>query len=411
MRRLFLTLIVALAGGSILGLLMQQDSGYVLIAYHGVTIESSLWVLIIVLILFFVALSWLKRLLFATLHPGSSLAKVTSGMSQKRASRNTIRGLMELVGGNWGKAEKLLTSSANKVPYPLINYIGAAYAASEQDSHERSKALLRAAHQTTPEAEFAISFAQSQIQMRQGHFEGALATLLRLHKIQPKHRQVLKMLVQAYTQLKDWDALLSLTPILKKEGILNDEHMRELEKKAFQAMLDNLQFRRKVGRPNAELIKEMEKLWQKLAGLKDDEDMAVMYVRTLIHFGDEVKAEQFIRSWLNQNWSETLIQEYGHLVEIDRKKALQQAENWLKKQPQSAGLLLACGRLCQQQKFWGKARDYYQSAIELEASAEAIGELSRLLNAMGEGQLSQELMLAGLHQASSELKPLPLPHH
>ena len=409
MRKLFLTLVLMLTIGGGLGLAMRQDTGYVLIAFAGVTIETSIWVFALVLIALLFVLSWCRRILFASLHPGSSLAKITGGLSQKRASRNTIKGMLELVGGNWQKAENLLTKSADKVPYPLINYIGAAYAASEQDEHERSKALLRTAHKSTPEAEFAISFAQSQIQMRQKHYESALATLLRLHKIQPKHRQVLKMLVQAYSHLKDWEAILNLTPKLKKEGILDNANMLELEKKAFLALLDNLQFRIKLGHKNDDLIKEMEQLWQKLGDLDKDEAMRTLYARTLIRFGDNQKAEKFIRHCLNNEWSEQLIFEYGHLDDLSSKKALSTAESWLKQNPQSANLRLVCGRLSQQQKLWGKAKDYYQSAIDIDPSSEALGELGRLLSALGDTQHSQEVMLISLTHSAKHLKAPPLP--
>lgn len=409
MRKLLFLLVIMMAVGGVLGLLMRQDSGYVLLAYNGVTIETSLWVLIVAMIITLYVLSWVKRILFITLRPSNSLAKVTGNLAQKRASRNTIRGMLELVGGNWNKAEKLLTNSAEKVPYPLINYIGAAYAASEQDEHERSKALLRSAHKSTPEAEFAIGFAQSQIQIKQEHYEGALASLLRLQKLKPKHRQTLKMLVSVYTQLKDWDALLALTPTLKKEGIFDSDNMLELEKNAFLALLDKIKFRNKLGQNKKELVSEVESLWNKLDTLSQDDRMKQLYAQTLIHFGDDAKAESFIRQSLNQNWSEALIYEYSNIQQDNPKKLLSYCENWLKKEPASANLYLACGRLSQSMMLWGKARDYYEQALSLDSHNEALAELSRLLKAMGDTKASQELMMINLNQASDRLKSLPLP--
>jgi len=409
MRKLLFLLVIMMAVGGVLGLLMHQDSGYVLLAYKGVTIETSLWVLVAAMIIALFVMSWIKRILFIALRPSNSLAKVTGNLAQKRASRNTIRGMLELVGGNWNKAEKLLTNSAEKVPYPLINYIGAAYAASEQDEHERSKSLLRSAHKSTPEAEFAIGFAQSQIQIKQEHFEGALASLLRLQKLKPKHRQVLKMLVTVYTQLKDWDALLTLTPTLKKDGIFDDDNMLELERNAFLALLDKIKFRNKLGQNKKELVAEVESLWNKLDTLAQDDRMRHLYAKTLIHFGDDSKAEHFIRSSLNHKWSEELIYEYGNIKQENTKKLLSNCENWLKKEPASANLYLICGRLSQSMKLWGKARDYYEQALTLDTQNEALAELSRLLKAMGDTKASQELMMINLSHASNQLKILPLP--
>jgi HemY protein len=409
MRKLLFLLVIMMAVGGVLGLLMRQDSGYVLLAYNGVTVETSLWVLVVAMIIALFVLSWIKRILFIALRPSNSLAKVTGNLAQKRASRNTIRGMLELVGGNWHKAEKLLTNSAEKVPYPLINYISAAYAASEQDEHERSKALLRSAHKSTPEAEFAIGFAQSQIQMKQQHYEGALASLLRLQKLKPKHKQVLKMLVTVYTQLKDWEALLTLTPTLKKDGIFDDDNMLELERNAFLALLDKIKFRNKLGQNQKELVNEVENLWNKLDTLSQDDRMRQLYAHTLIRFGDDAKAESFIRNSLNNRWSEELVYEYGNIKQDNTKKLLTNCENWLKKEPASANLYLVCGRLSQSMMLWGKARDYYEQALSLDTQNEALAELSRLLKAMGDTKASQELMMINLNYASNQLKPLPLP--
>ncbi|MGR0280432.1 heme biosynthesis HemY N-terminal domain-containing protein [Marinomonas dokdonensis] len=411
MRKFLFLLVIMMAVGGVLGLLMRQDSGYVLIAYNGVTLETSLWVLVAALIVTLFVLSWVKRILFITLRPSNSLAKVTGNLAQKRASKNTIRGMLELIGGNWNKAEKLLTNSADRVPYPLINYIGAAYAASEQEEHERSKSLLRNAHQATPEAEFAIGFAQSQIQMRQKHYESALASLLRLQKLKPKHKQTLKMLVSVYTQLKDWDALLALTPTLKKYGIFDNDNMFELERNAFLALLDKMKFRNKMGDNNKELVHDIETLWRKLDTLDQDQRMQQLYAQTLITFGDEAKAESFIRTSLNKKWSEELIYEYGQLTENNTRKRLSQCESWLKKHTESANLYLVCGRLSQSLQLWGKARDYYEQAFSLDSQNEAMAELSRLLHALGETQASNEMLMFSLKQASHHLKELPLPHH
>ncbi|MCV2403712.1 heme biosynthesis protein HemY [Marinomonas sp. C2222] len=409
MRKLLFLLVSVMAVGGVLGLLMRQDSGYVLIAYNGITLETSVWVLVAAMIIALFALSWLKRILFITLRPSNSLSKITGNLAQKRASRNTIRGMLELVGGNWNKAEKLLTNSAEKVPYPLINYISAAYAASEQDETERSKALLRAAHKATPEAEFAIGFAQSQIQMKQRHYESALATLLRLKKLKPKHKQVIKMLVTAYTKLKDWDALLELTPMLKKDGVFDDEYMLELERNAFLALLDKIKYRAKLGQENKDLISEVETLWNKLDTLPQDEKMSLMYAQTLITFGDEKKAELFIRSHLNKKWNEELIYEYGNIRDVSAKKLLSHCEQWLKYDIVSSNLYLVCGRLSQALMLWGKAKDYYEKSLSLDSQSEALAELNRLLQALGDNKASHDLMVINLNLASTKLKELPLP--
>lgn len=409
MRKLLFSLVIVLLVGGAVGLAMKQDSGYVLIAFQGVTIEMSLWVTIAIIILAYLMISALFKLIWVLLHPNSSLSKLTGNLPQKRALKGTIRGMLELAGGNWSKAEKLLTASAEKVTYPLLNYIGAAYAASEQDEHERSKELLRQAHKTSPEAEFAISFVQSQLQLKQGHYEGALATLKRLHKMKPKHRQTLKMLVTVYTKLKDWDALQELTPVLKKQGIYDDSNLLELEKNAFLALLEKLRFRQKIGQDTAGLETGLNGIWKKIDTLDKDDELLVHYASALIDFGNEEKAESFIRHSLNDQWSDALIAVYGTLVDVSMKKALSNVETWIRRQPDSAPLYLTAGRICQRQKLWGKARDYYEKALQLDANSDAINELSKLLQAMGDIDVAQDLIIKRITHNSQHTDNLPLP--
>ena len=409
MRKLLFWLIIILLVGGSIGLAMKQDSGYVLIAFQGATLEMSLWVLVGLIISLYIAINLLLKMVWALSHPNDSLSKLTGNLGQKKALKSTVRGMLELAGGNWVKAEKLLTTSAEKVSYPLLNYIGAAYAASELDEHERSKELLRRAHKSSPDAEFAISFVQSQLQLKQGHYEGALATLKRLHKMKPKHRQTLKMLVTVYTKLKDWDALQELTPTLKKQGIFNDSNLLELEKNAFLALLEKLRFRQRTGQDTSTLETELTTIWKKLDAPDKDAEMQGLYASTLIEFGYQEKAEAFIRQSLNDNWSDSLVAIYGLLEGVSLKKSLATAETWIRRHPESAALYLAAGRICQRQKLWGKARDYYEKALMLDVNSDAIGELSRLLEAMGDLDTAQDLIVRRISHNSQHLQSLPLP--
>jgi len=50
MKKLFIILLIMLVAGAWVGQLMVQDPGYVLLAYQQTTIETSLWVLLLVLV-------------------------------------------------------------------------------------------------------------------------------------------------------------------------------------------------------------------------------------------------------------------------------------------------------------------------------------------------------------------------
>ncbi|RUM55305.1 MAG: heme biosynthesis protein HemY, partial [Marinomonas sp.] len=60
-------------------------------------------------------------------------------------------------------------------------------------------------------------------------------------------------------------------------------------------------------------------------------------------------------------------------------------------------------------QLWGKARDYYEKALQYDASSEALIELSALLEAMGDVDIAQSLIIKRIQNDSLSVKALPLP--
>ena len=66
-------------------------------------------------------------------------------------------------------------------------------------------------------------------------------------------------------------------------------------------------------------------------------------------------------------WSEALIVGYGELGPAEAEPRLRHAESWIADQPNSPGLALTLGRLCIQCKLWGKACEYLERGLAIEA--------------------------------------------
>jgi len=111
------------------GYLVHQDSGYVLIAYHKWSLETSLWVAIVAVILAFFLLYFILRLISHTASVCSRIQQHRQTRQDRKAKKLTDVGLCELAEGNWKKAETILTKAAKNSAAPLINYLAAARAA------------------------------------------------------------------------------------------------------------------------------------------------------------------------------------------------------------------------------------------------------------------------------------------
>ena len=169
MKKLFLLLLAILVTGALIGELMIQDSGYVLIAFKQTTIETSLWVMLIALLLLFLVCHWVLNLLTRTRLPTAKLKAWKDHRNQRISRRKTLKGLTSLSEGNWAQAQKQLAQAAERSDLPLINYLAAARAAHEQNNEQATDELLQKARSTTPEAEVTVAISQAEIARSRSH--------------------------------------------------------------------------------------------------------------------------------------------------------------------------------------------------------------------------------------------------
>jgi len=120
------------------------------------------------------------------------------------------QGLIDLAEGRFSQSEGKLVKLIEHAENPLLNYLAAARAAQQQGNYDQRDNYLKAAHEAKPEAEIAIGVTQSDLQLASGQTERALATLMNLRSLAPKHDYVLKLLARVYSQIGEWELLAEL---------------------------------------------------------------------------------------------------------------------------------------------------------------------------------------------------------
>lgn len=378
---------------------VAKDPGYVLLAHGRHTIETSLMVGLLGMFLSFLLIYWLWRFLHWALDPLRG---------QRKASGKTIRGLIAYAEGDWNNAEKLLAKGATGDRIALVNYITAAHAAHEQGSADRRDDYLRLAHQNIKGVDVAVGLTKARLQYRGGQWEECLATLMRLQqqsKKLPSYPTVIKMLAEVHEQLQDWDSLLQLLPELKKRKVLTPEGLATLELRCYEGKLRQALRGHSAGR-----LLQVQQAWQQVPRKLHQETLLIKaYAEALGSLNAGEEAERVLTDALRKHWDDDLARLYGIVKGGDVEKQLLWAEGWLQERPNNAMLLLALGRLCLQLQRWEKARSYFEASIRSRKTAEAHGELGRLLGHLGEHQASNENFQAGLALISEKLPELPMP--
>lgn len=404
----FALFLLLLTGTLLLANAMVNDTGYVLVAYENISFESTLWGLCLLIVLALGCI-WLAGTLVRLMFGATSfIYPFTVAAKQRQARKLSTRGFAEFTHGHWKKAEKLLAQAAEAGETPLLTYLAAARAAHEAGNHEACANYLRKADHKAPGADLAIGITQTQIQLSAGQLEQALATIKRLHKKEPRHAFVLKLLKQVYERLGDWHSLAALLPKLKRLKVIEEDEYRELELQSFEALFEQACANGKGIVSDEERAKPAQKVWNELsAAQRRDPVILYRYANCLVQLGLETRAAPILREGLPKCYSSDLIRLYGKIKSNDVQRQLLFAESLLKERPSDADLLLTAGRLALRNELWGKAREYFEASLNLSKQADTYNELGRLLAFLDEHEASTRYFQEGLLLAADTVIDLP----
>ena len=371
------------------GLFAHKDSGYVLFGRGYDTVEMSLSLFFVILFLSYFLGYLLVRFIFRTWTMPEQIKQWRHTQQAEKARKISLQGLINLSQGQWKKAERLLIRAVRNSDMPLLNYLSAAKAAQKQNSPERRDNYLALAHKSMPDADFSVKLTQAELQFAHGQNEQALATLVHLHSLSPKHPHIMVLLSQLYRQLKSWQDLKKLLPQLRKYNVYSDKEILALEKETYLELIQQIN--------DKSAADTLPTLWQSISKeLKKDVSLLEVYSNQLIKLNNNDEAELIIRNHLRKDWQPQLVRQYGLVKSNQLEKQLIFAESLSKDHDNHPILLLTLGRLCMYNDLWGKARAYLEASIGNKELPETYKELGLLMEYLNEPKLAAEYFKKGL---------------
>jgi len=373
-----------------------ENPGYVLIGIGYWSLETSLIVFAVSLIMgffvfyiFFRLLGWLLRLPGQIKNRGKSI-------KFNRSQEALIAGLVDSAEGNWEKAEKVLIKHASHSGAPLIHYLTAARAAQSRGAYDKRDEYLKKATDQAPGSDVAIGLTQAELHLSEKQFEQALETLIRLQSIDPTHASVLKLLHQAYQQAGDWEGIRKLIPSLNNNKVLMEAEIKLLETEAFSKLL-----KQAAERGSAD---EIDSLWSEIPDyIRNMKGVSAIYFAAMIDAGAGAKVEGGLSRALSTTWDQTLVVLFGNVQSIDVARQLETAEQWLPMHPRDAVFLTVLGKLSMKCGDDQKATTYLTKSISIEPTVPAYQLFGDLLSAQGDKDRASECYKQGLELASSEI--------
>lgn len=233
MKRLMIAFIVFILAVFV-GLVLVHDPGYILLAYSHYTVEMPLWLGVIIALVLFVISHYFFRFFLSIRHASDKWQLKSKHRKLQKAHTLTGEGLLDLIEARWSAAEKNLLQGIKSSSIPVINYLGAAFCATEKENLEKRDAYLAKAHECAPDEAVGIYFVQAQLQITSKEYELAIATLKEIEKLEPKHPFLAVLQKDIFMILKEWNQVLDLLPKLKKQKYRDYDH---LELEVYQRLL------------------------------------------------------------------------------------------------------------------------------------------------------------------------------
>lgn len=388
--------IIAISLGALAAHLLLAENGYVLVNFHGYILETSVPVLISVLLLAYVAV----RLLLQAWNAPRRLGEAWARARIRYAGRQATQGYIALAEGKLARGERLLTRDARRSETPLLNYLAAARAAQMQGDRARRDSWLQMACEQEPAATDAVLLTQAELQLEDGEYAEALASLSRVRDRHPNHPQALKLLGELHHRRHEWQPLAELLPLIRSRGNVPADMLDAWTVQAYTEILASPGLDRAA----------IDQLWEEVPrALRRDPRLTERRARALIARGAVEDAEADIRRALKEEWDEGLVNLYGELKVQDPAAHLKRIEGWLKERPEDSALLLAAGKACVRHQLWGKARSYLEASLAIRPVPETYHALGQLMTRVGESQSASKAFERGLSMSAEGAGPKDAP--
>lgn len=393
MRRLILIFFVFLVLGTGLALVFRDNSGYLLVAFAGWQIETSLLFAAAVVLVGIWLLITLWRLVVA----GALLPRRTRRWHRRRradkARRSLYAGLLKYAEAHWDRAEREIKRMAEKHEAPGINYLLAAKAAQRQGHDQDRDRYLEKAAAADGASELAVLLTQAKLQMEHKQDAEALATFARLFELDSEHPYMLALYGEQCARLQDYAKLRMLAPDLYQYSSLD---ARQVDVWVSAAWEDKF---RQVG----DDVDALNEAWKNVPKqVRQRPGIIAAYARCLHDAKADDQAAKVVRDVLRRDWNAPLALLFGDIETKDAAVQLKDVERWLKQYGEKPELQLVAGRLCLRSRLWGRARSYLEASAKNHPQPRTLLELGRLFEEVDQPEEARNAYRHGLElQAQS----------
>ena len=350
---LWVLALFALAVG--ISLAAHVNDGYVLLVLPPYRAEISLNLAILLLLLGFAVLYAFLRAAALTLSLPRRVREFRARREREKSLHSFEEGVRLLFEGRYSQAMRKAAEAHASGHSAGLAALLAARAAQCLNEVEEQQAWLDRAMQEGPEMQSACLLLAAERHLEEQRFAEALDLLERLRKLAGKQIVALRLELKAQQGCGDWSAVLRVARDLEKHHALPHEQARAIKSRAHQENILQRRSRRQ------DVLDDLKALPADEHDLELDRRIAA----TLLELGAHREAAGFIEDRLEMAWDPSLVRLYGQVRGGDVTTRMALADRWLPQHRDDPQLLLALGRMCLEQRLWGKAQAYLDAALSV----------------------------------------------
>lgn len=374
MIRLLLLAVIIFAGILIGPSLMGHDT-YVLIAVNGWTMETSLVVMIMMVILFYALLQFAEWALVNTIAMWGRTRHWFGWRKERIAQQKTLDGVLEFAAGHFSQAEQLSVTHVKHSKEPLLNYFTAINAAATQGKTEQRDDYIQQALEFAPD-NTALIATKLKFLVEAGDYENAKNWLeLQSDKI-AKHTDLLPLALKVREYFGEWEAVIDLyDAMLKHRLITPPEHQAQI-RRSYAAKLSCL------NTSNLETVTQGYKSIPRK--YRNDIDIFCEYAKLVIKLDQATLIEKELFKRLTKQLSK-------NLLDVITLCPAKEASLWsgrligFENYHNNADFIDAIVTLSVLDRQWQIAKEWLLKSIQIEPSVLRYQKLAQIQQELGEG--------------------------
>lgn len=371
---LWLLTLFALATG--LALAAHFNDGHILLVLPPYRAEISLNLAIVLVLGAFVVVYALLRGLALTLALPKRVRAFRERRRRERVADDFYNVTRLIFEGRYSQAMKKAAEAHAVGHSPAQAALLAALAAQRLREPNKQQEWLARAVQDDARMRPAGLMLEAEMQIEMRRFDAAVDALKRHQELSGRHIAALRLELRAQQGCGHWDEVVRIARLLEKRQALLPELAQEIK---FKAHRENIRARRF----NLAALQAYQKA---MPASEADPRLARAYAAALLELGAHDEAQRFIEVALEREWDSRLAGLYGLTRGGDLAARIASADRWLPQHRDDPQLLLALGRMCLEQRLWGKAQSYLEAALSLSDRREVRLELARLFELTERGE-------------------------